>query len=278
MLNRLIWTGGRITTGLVVDPAVNRFRRRHGLPPVRGAVFGRPSSRLDLQLYSEHFAPRPPDWDLDRRPAGFCFYDPADELPPELEEFLDAGEPPILFTLGSAAVRMPGDFYRHAAETLRALGQRGILLTGPEENRPERLDGTCWRSPMRPTGRLMPRVRAVVHQCGIGTLSHTLRAGVPFRRLSLRLRPAEQRLPLEALGVAELLPPRRRTARGMGEALRRLLAGPASERARGLGRLIRGEDGPAGPPRDWRSSSRPRFSSVPLPPFLEGRFPVYSPL
>ncbi len=243
--HRLAWNVGRLMTGLLVDPAVNRFRRKHGLKAVRDAVFGWHSPQLNIQLYSEHFAPHPPDWSPEKRYAGFCFYDPpaGAALPREVEEFLDRGEAPVLFTLGTAAVHYPGSFYRDAVEVAGRLGLRGILLIGPEENRPAQLPESILAIPYASYGLLMPRVRAVVHQCGIGTLSHTLRAGVPSVACPFAFDQPNNSRRLEALGVAEVVLPYQRTARHIGQALQRLLAGEASLRARRLGELIRAEDG-----------------------------------
>jgi UDP:flavonoid glycosyltransferase YjiC (YdhE family) len=242
-LNRIIWLGGRMVTRLTVDPAVNRLRRRHGLRPVRHAVFSIPAP--SLRLYSEHFAPRPPDWSADRQPIGFCFYDPPAALPPEVEKFLAAGAPPILFTLGSAAVQMPGEFYRNGAEALRLLGWRGIFLIGAEKNRPPHLSDHVLAIPYAPFGTLMPRVRAAVHQGGVGTLSHALRAGLPSVACPFAFDQPNNARRLEALGVAEVLPPHRRSVPEMAGALRRLLAGEAPPRARRLAGLIRAENGVA---------------------------------
>ncbi len=206
--NRFIWSGGKFVSRTMVDPVVNQLRARHGLRPVRDAVFSAHSPRLNLQLYSEHFAPRPPDWTAEKKIAGFCYYDPPDapKLSPEIEDFLSRGEPPILFTLGSVAVQNPGHFYENAVVALAATKQRGILLIGPEKNRPTRLPDTVLAASYAPYGLLMPRVRAVVHQSGIGTLSHTLRAGVPSVALPLRLRPAQQRAPARGPRHRQLRP------------------------------------------------------------------------
>jgi rhamnosyltransferase subunit B len=243
--NRFIWSaGGRITRAMV-DPVINRFRARHGLAPVRDAVFGAHSGALNLQLYSERFASRPPDWPVSIRYAGFCFYDPpgTTALPPEAEEFLARGGPPVLVTLGSTIVQNPGTFFPAAAGALDALGLRGIFLTGPAEN--SRLPGDILTLPYAPYGLLMPRVRAVVHQCGVGTLSHALRAGVPSVACPFAFDQPDNARRLEGLGVAEVVPPHRRDTHRIGCALRRLDSGDASARARRLGELIRAEDGPA---------------------------------
>ena len=243
--NRFVWSTGRLLTRRAVDPIVNAGRARRGLRPVKDVIFAGHSPRLNLQLYSKHYAQRPPDWTEEKRYAGFCFYDPphAPGLAPEVEDFLQRGDKPVLFTLGSTAVQQPGAFYRSAVEALGSLGLRGILLIGPEENRPRALPDQILAVPYVSYGLLMPRVRAVAHQCGIGTLSHTLRAGVPSVACPFAFDQPSNARRLEALGVGEVVLPHQHTARHLREALQRLLAGEAPERARRLGEIIRAEDG-----------------------------------
>ena len=65
--------------------------------------------------------------------TGFCFYDGQSDLgkmPEELTEFLDAGEPPVVFTLGSAAVMDARDFFEESAKAARILKRRAVLLYG----------------------------------------------------------------------------------------------------------------------------------------------------
>ncbi len=245
--NSFNWSGGALVSRTLVDPVVNQLRAKHGLPPVHDAVFQAHSLLLNLQLYSERFAPRPPDWSPEKRVTGFCYYDPpnAPALPAEVEAFLQRGDPPILFTLGSTAVQNPGPFYLHALEVLRVLNLRGLLLIGPEHNRPPNLPDTILAVPYLPYGLIMPRVRAVAHQCGIGTLSHTLRAGVPSVACPFAFDQPNNARRLEALGVAEVVLPHHHDAWHIAQALQRLLASDAPARAQALGKLIRAEDGVA---------------------------------
>jgi rhamnosyltransferase subunit B len=128
-------------------------------------------------------------------------------------------------------------------EALKALGLRGILLIGPEKNRPAKLPDTILAAPYAPYGLLMPRARAVAHQCGIGTLSHTLRAGVPSVACPFAFdQPNNARL-LEARGLAEVVLPHQHDIASIGNALQRLLAGDAPRRAQSIGEIIRAEDG-----------------------------------
>jgi UDP:flavonoid glycosyltransferase YjiC (YdhE family) len=244
LFNRLIWTSGKFVTRAVVDPLVNELRREQGLSPIRDAVFSAHSTRLNLQLYSRHFAGLAPDWSAEKKQAGFCFYDPpATRLPPDLEQFLAAGAPPVLVTLGSAAVHVPGSFFVEAAAALQRLYLRGVLLHGPTTNRPADLPENIFALSSAPFGLLMPRMRAVMHQCGIGTLSHALRAGLASVACPFAFDQPNNARRLEALGVAEVLPAGRRWAAQMAAALRKLLEGPATEKARRLGERIRAEDG-----------------------------------
>lgn len=246
-MNRFIWSAGQLCACLMVDPMVNQLRRKHGLGPIRNAVFGAHSSVLNLQLYSEYFAARAPDWSDEIKYGGFCYYDPehTPALSSEVEAFLARGEPPVLFTLGSTVVQNPGAFYRDAVQALEALGLRGILLVGQKENSPEPLPDSILAIPYAPYGLLMPRVAAVVHQCGIGTLSHTLRAGVPSIAYPFAFDQPNNARRLEALGVAEVIRPHQRSVQNLQRALHRLMAGDARARSRRIGEVIRAEDGVA---------------------------------
>jgi UDP:flavonoid glycosyltransferase YjiC (YdhE family) len=246
-INRIIWAGGRKVAGATIDPLVNRMRAAHRLAPVQDAMFGALSPRLNLQLYSEKFAARPADWSPEKQYGGFCYYDPPgdESLPKEVEDFLAAGPPPVLFTLGSSAVHLPGNFYEIAVEAASSLGLRAILLLGREDNRPARVPPNVLAISYAPYGLLMPRCRAVAHQAGIGTLSQVLRAGLPSVAVPFAFDQPNNAQRLRELGVAEILPPHRRTARHLAAALQRLLSGRASDKARRLGGFLRAEDGVA---------------------------------
>src|SRR5437868_3424169 len=139
---------GRAVLGLAtvqLDPLmkpVYDLRAELGLP--RGAqpiLAGQHSPTLMLALFSTVLAQTQPDWPANTRITGFPFYDRRDyfgerETPPALTEFLDAGPPPIIFTLGSSAFWVAKDFYRDSIAAARTLGRRELLLIGHARNRP----------------------------------------------------------------------------------------------------------------------------------------------
>jgi hypothetical protein len=65
--------------------------------------------------------------------TGFPVYDGNEdetELAPELQQFLDRGDAPIVFTLGSAAVMAPGRFYQESVQASKQLNRRAVFLMG----------------------------------------------------------------------------------------------------------------------------------------------------
>ncbi len=119
----------------------NSFRAELGLPPVR-RLFDRwfHSPQLIIGLFPEWFAPAPPDWPPNVHLTGFPLWDEGDlrEPPPELEDFLEAGDPPIVFTAGYA-IAQGKHFFRVSAEVCRISGRRGLFLTQFPEQLPARL-------------------------------------------------------------------------------------------------------------------------------------------
>jgi UDP:flavonoid glycosyltransferase YjiC (YdhE family) len=156
-----------------------RLRGDLGLPtpgPV-AQMEGQYSPALNLALFSGTFAGRQSDWPPNTVLCGFPRYDGA---PPDaatqaaLDAFLASGEPPLVFALGSSAVLVADDFWRHAIEAARRLDQRALLITGAP--------GSSARC--RPRGvfryacsAAFPHASAIVHSGGIGTLAQALAAG-----------------------------------------------------------------------------------------------------
>ena len=175
----------------VLWKAVNELRAGVGLPPSKAHPLfeGQHSPALVLALFSRVLAEPQPDWPPNTRITGFPFYDRRDfagdaaagaPVSPELRRFLDAGEPPIVFTLGSSAIWVAKDFYRESIAAAGALGRRALLLIGHERNRPaEPLPAGVAAFEYAPYSEVLPHASAVVHQGGVGTTGQTLRSGRP---------------------------------------------------------------------------------------------------
>ena len=102
--------------------------------------------------------------------------------PRTLRNLWPAGEPPVVFTLGSAAVLAAGDFYEVSAKAALKLGIRAVLLIGmdPRNRLRQSLPDTICVAEYAPYSALFSRSSLVVHQGGVGTTAQCLRAGKPM--------------------------------------------------------------------------------------------------
>jgi vancomycin aglycone glucosyltransferase len=98
-------------------------------------------------------------------------------LSPELETFLEAGEPPVYFGFGS--VRAPEDLSQVMIKSARALGCRAIVLRGWADLSPIDDATDCLAIGEVNYQALFKRVAAVVHHGGAGTTTAAARAGAP---------------------------------------------------------------------------------------------------
>jgi hypothetical protein len=171
-----MWAVDRWLIDPHIVPALNRLRREQGLRPV-SRVFKDwlHSPRRVIALFPEWFAPVQPDWPPQLLLTGFPLYDETDAhaVSADLDAFLNAGQPPILFTPGSAN-RMAASFFAAALEAAERLGRRALFLTAYPDQlpaaRPERATKATCRfrrsSPLR-RGRIT-RVSATAQALAAG--------------------------------------------------------------------------------------------------------------
>ena len=238
----------RAATRSWVAPVV-ALRRELGLPPAGHPLFeGQFSPRGNLALFSPLIGAPQPDWPRNTIATGYVFYDGSGQLPPALTAFLDAGDPPVVFTLGSTAIGARGAdaFYAASIAAARALGHRAVLLVG--RNDAARLrqalpDGLI-AADYAPHHLLFPRAAAIVHHGGAGTTGQALRAGRPALVVPHAHDQPDNGRRVAKLGVARVLDARRYSAARARAEVRPLLDDPGyASRAEAVGRRVRAEDG-----------------------------------
>ena len=226
------------------------FRRSLGLDPDHDAMFrGKYSDLLHLALFSRVLAEPQPDWPTQTKQTGFCFYDGKIEdgsVPEGLNEFLDSGEPPIVFTLGSAAALDAGTFFHESIGAAKTLGRRALLLYGRDQERPEGLGDCIAAFEYAPYSLVFPRAAVVVHQGGVGTTGQVLRAGVPHLIMPYSHDQPDNAARCRRLGVAEVISRHSYTAESAAQALSNVLADKDYvEKAARYGEIVRSEHGTA---------------------------------
>lgn len=231
------------------EQPLREFRAELGLPPTNAiAEFeGQFSPHLHLALFSGLLARPQPDWPANTVMCGFPRYDgSAPDARPlaELAQFLAAGEPPIVFGLGSSAVMVAGEFWQAAMDAAAALRRRAILLTGVPPEFPVVAPATIKAFDYLPYSAVFPHAAAVVHSGGIGTLAQALAAGRPQLVVPVAFDQPDNARRTVALGVARSLPFTRATAAAMTRELDTLLSDQdCASRAREWGADVTREDG-----------------------------------
>jgi len=235
----------------VSAPPINQCRAQAGLPPLPDPL-GADGASPQLALYAvsrKVFRP-PARWPAHHYVTGYFFLDEETGEPdPALQEFLEAGEPPVVVTFGSvahpsaeaaaltqlvlAAIQQAG---------CRAILQRGISGLGqgplPDATRVHTIGFAShhW---------LFPRAACVVHHGGAGTTAAAFQAGVPTVVVPHTL---DQPLWAEfarAFGCAgAVIPYGRLTAENLGAAISKTLTEPRHRQAAAaFGEQIRAEHG-----------------------------------
>ncbi|MDB9528170.1 glycosyltransferase [Oscillatoria sp. CS-180] len=223
------------------------LRQELGLPPIQNPIVGHDkySPRLVLALFSSVLGTPKPDWPPNVVTTGFAFYDGHREQPmtPELEDFLSSGEPPLVFTLGSAAVKVAADFYTESAQAAIQLKRRAVLLMG-KNALPQHLPSNIFACEYAPYSKIFPRASAIVHQGGVGTTAQALRAGRPTLIVPYSFDQPDNAARMQRLGTSRTLPRDSYSASRVARELSNLIETPSyAVKAAEIGQVIQSEDG-----------------------------------
>ena len=176
-----LWIADRFFIDPVLAPETNAFRAELGLPPVKRFIKEWWNSpQLVIGLFPAWYSEPQPDWPPRTVLTGFPLWDQSGivDVPEDVGRFLDEGEPPVVFTFGTA-----NEHTRHcleaSVESCRILGCRGILIAKRREELPENLPDGVRYFPYVPFTYLLRRAAVLVHHAGTGTTAQGLAAGIP---------------------------------------------------------------------------------------------------
>lgn len=248
-LRRKFWDGAdRWFIDPMLCPTLNAFRAELSLPPVtrwQNGFWHAPL--LTLGLWPDWFFARQSDYPEQVKLAGFPLYDESDHvaLDDDVTRWLDAGDPPIAFTPGSAML-FGQRFFEAAIDACARLKRRGILLTRHPEQLPNDLPEFIRYQPFAPFGQLLPRCAAAVHHGGIGSTAQALRAGVPQLVMPMSHDQFDNAAICKRLGVGDWVSTRKFTGKRVAGKLRSLIDDPrVREACRSVAAKARTDDGVA---------------------------------
>jgi rhamnosyltransferase subunit B len=228
---------------------VYQLRAELGLDRGANVLFdAKHAPRLVLAMFSPLLGEPQPDWPPSTEITGFVFYDGdagKQELPTEVEQFLQAGAPPVVFTLGSAAVLDAGNFYEESAQAALLAEVRAVLLVGTDaRNVPQTQSASVCVARYAPYSKLFPRASLIVHQGGVGTTAQAMQAGRPMLVMPYSHDQPDNARRMRRLGVAGVIRRQDYTAERAARRIRRILRHARfAERAAEVGEQLRRENG-----------------------------------
>ena len=229
---------------------IYELRHELGLPKGANPLFdAKHSPNLVLALFSRVLGVEQKDWPEHTLITGFCYYD-ADAgnqaLPPNLENFLKEGPPPVVFTLGSAAVLAAGEFYEVSARAAIKLGIRAVMLIGsdPRNRLQTAVPESICVAEYAPYSKVFDRAAMVVHQGGVGTTAQCLRAGKPMLIMPFSHDQPDNGRRMLRLKVARVIQRGSYTPFRVARRLKAMLADPLlAKRAESVATQLAKEDG-----------------------------------
>ena len=171
---------------ILIDPTAlvqtNLARKALGLDFINSSYVEHIEQTPDLTvtLFPTWFCNTMPDWPQPIINADFQLFDsaPNENFSLELQEFIAAGEKPLVFTPGTANLHA-SKFFSCALAAIKNLGERAIFLTKDRSQLPSELPESVLWQPYVPLANLLPSVKALVHHGGIGTTAEAFRAATP---------------------------------------------------------------------------------------------------
>ncbi|MFM7591610.1 MAG: glycosyltransferase [Isosphaeraceae bacterium] len=234
-----------------------QIRREMGQAEIKGHPYFdyyMKEASLILAVFSETLGKMSSEWPAGTVQTGFAFYDRTDhelqdESAEQLATFLGQGTPPLVFSLGSTGVYTAGDFYLHAWEAARRLGQRAVLMVGPDTNVkvPQGAGKDCLAVKYAPHTQVFPQASVVIHHGGVNTTGQALRAGRPQLVVPLAHDQFDNAARMVRRGVGLTLPKARFTADRAERMIAQLLKEKRfEEQANEARRVVKSEPGAAG--------------------------------
>jgi len=238
--------GDKLVIQPSIGPGLNALCADLGLPPVQKFMHKWwHSPDLVIGMFPEWYAPRQPDWPPQLRQTSFPLWDERglSQTPAGLEEFLASGDPPVVFTPGSAMWN-GHRFFEQSTAACRRLGIRGILLSRHAGHIPKHLPPHVRHFDYVPFSELLPRAAALVHHGGIGTTAQALAAGVPQLVAAMTHDQPDNAARVQRLGVGTGMKMQRYNARSVADRLRNLLSSPTiKDNCRKVASLFQAADG-----------------------------------
>jgi UDP:flavonoid glycosyltransferase YjiC (YdhE family) len=176
--NRKTWQVAKILDRVSLGAVINKGRKRFGLKPVKDPWHNILGRRV-IVASDKAVSSVPPDVKPHVRQTGYLHLDQKDPHFAALEAFLKAGPPPVYAGFGSMPPKDQNDNIPLIIEAARSVGRRVVIAkfwdkpfkTPPAED--------IFFISKYPHLKLFPRMAAIIHHGGAGTIAASALSSVP---------------------------------------------------------------------------------------------------
>ena len=233
VVNRLLWLRDERSFNNRFRATLNEERGKLGLAPI-GSVRSHIFTRQPWLEADPALAPAPRVKGIEIVQTGAWLLPDPSPLPDDVERFLNDGEPPVYFGLGS--MRALDQSERMFVDAARAVGRRVIVQRGWAELDASAAGDDCLAIGDVDHAKLFPRCAAIVHHGGSGTTTTAARSGRPQVVVPHMYDQFYFAHRVDVLGIGVSGPTRHELDRdALVSALRECLREEKAERARDLG-------------------------------------------
>ena len=175
--NRLMFCFGRKIMNLIMKGFINKQRANYGLPPIKDIWEHWLGKNVIIACDKELIAAREGSA-FSYTQTGFMLLPSQNNLPAEVDAFLNAGKPPVYIGFGSNPIVNAEKYCRIFEKVRDTTNQRLIISKGWAEFPHCDARDILYVDEV-PFELLFPRLVAVIYHGGTGTMAAIARAGIP---------------------------------------------------------------------------------------------------
>ena len=177
VLNSASWSIHEWLLNLMLSKTINGIRKNTGLQPVDSFLyFG--AKKLIIAMNSE-LCPVPPDVTVQHLQTGYWSLTEEGDMNKELRDFIEYGDPPVFIGFGSMPDPSAAKTFSIISGAIRKLGIRAVVYKGWAEYTSKEKDDDLFFADTVSHIKLFPKMKAIIHHGGAGTVWTASRAGVP---------------------------------------------------------------------------------------------------
>jgi UDP:flavonoid glycosyltransferase YjiC (YdhE family) len=176
--NRFTWQMAKIFDRFNLTSLINKGRWQLGLKPVKDAWFNILGQRV-IVASDRAISSVPGDVESDVSQTGYLHLDQGNQHLEALERFLEAGSPPVYAGFGSMPKKDQANNIPIIVEAARSVGRRAVIAKFWEEPSEFRHSNDVFFISKYPHLKLFPRMAAVIHHGGAGTVATSAISGIP---------------------------------------------------------------------------------------------------